>query len=243
MSEIIDSETGEVVSAPVSEDKEGKMTDITTQKVSPQLAELGWTYDQLLLVKNTVCPPGITNDEFRLFAYVAKKAGLDPLQKQIHCAKRSGKLVIMAGIDGLQARAAREADYEGIIHGVVCEKDEFVYDAAAGKVTTHQYNAFADRGQCLGAWATVQRAGKLPFTALVKFAEFNQPATPTWKQMPTVMIDKVARSTALRMAFPEQFSSIYEHAEMDQASPFRKDQKEQKTLNERLTQNAAPAEA
>lgn len=180
------------------------------------LALVTWTAEQRSLIKRTVAVDA-TDDELSLFLHIAAKSGLDPLQRQIHFTKRNGKVTTVAGIDGLQARAAREPDYEGLLHGVVCAKDEFVFDAAAGAIVKHSYNAFSDRGAVLGAWATVKRRGKLPFTVVVKFAEYNQGNSPTWRQMPLVMIDKVARSSALRMAFPEAFSSIYEPAEMDQA--------------------------
>lgn len=187
-------------------------------QIRPQQAEqlLSWNSEQRALIKRTVAPEA-TDDELALFLHTAGRAGLDPLLRQIHFTKRNGRVVIIADINGLQARAAREADYEGILHGVACQKDELVYDATTGNVVKHSYNAFGDRGPIVGAWATVRRKGLLPFTAIVRFAEYNAPASTTWKQMPHVMIDKVARSTALRMAYPERFSGIYERAEMDQA--------------------------
>lgn len=179
-----------------------------------------WTPEQRELIKRTVAHDA-TDDELAMFLHIASKAGLDPLQKQIHFTKRGGRVVIIAGIDGLQARASREADFEGIVYGVVCQKDEFAFDATEGKVVKHTYNAFADRGPIVGAWATVRRRGKLPFTAVVRFAEYNQPSSQTWKQMPHVMLAKVARSTALRLAYPEQFGGLYEQAEMDQVDVVR----------------------
>lgn len=175
--------------------------------------------EQVDLIKRTVMPGDATDDELKLFMHVARASGLDPLRRQIHCTKRNGKLTLIAGIDGLRARAAREPDFEGLLHGVVCAKDVVEFDATTGTVVKHIHNPFADRGAIIGAWATVIRKGKLPFTANVKFSEFAQMQSPTWKQMPAVMIDKVAQSTALRMAYPEQFSAIYEQAEMDQSEP------------------------
>lgn len=198
------------------------IVDVVATKVEPEppraLARAPeFSRADIDLIKRTVCPPDTTDDELKLFMHVARVSGLDPLRKQIHCTKRQGKLVIIAGIDGLQARAVKAPDFEGILHGVVCQKDELEFDAATSIVVKHAYNAFADRGPVVGAWATVRRKGMIPFTALVRFAEFNAPSNPTWRQMPHVMIDKVARSTALRMAYPEQFSALYEEAEMHQA--------------------------
>jgi phage recombination protein Bet len=177
-----------------------------------------WTQEQKELIKKTVATDA-TDAELAMFLHIAAKAGLDPLQKQIHFTKRNGKVTVIADISGLQARAARNADFRGSLFAAVHAKDDFEYDATIGKVVKHAFNAFGDRGPIKGAWATVEREGKLPFTALVRFEEFNQPQSPTWRQMPSVMITKVARSTALRQAYPEQFGGIYERAEMDQAGP------------------------
>lgn len=177
-----------------------------------------FTPEQRDLIKRTVAPDA-TNDELAMFLHVAAKSGLDPLQKQIWFVKRSGRVTIQAGIDGLQARAAREPDYEGMLYGVVCAKDDFQFDATTGVVKAHTYNPFADRGATLGAWCIVRRKGLLPFTAMVRFSEYVQSGSPLWREKPAVMIEKVARSTALRRAFPEQFSSIYEDAEMPPTEP------------------------
>lgn len=172
-----------------------------------------FTQEQRDLIKRTVAPDA-TNDELAMFLHVASKSGLDPLQRQIWFVKRSGRVTIQAGIDGLQARAAREPDYEGMLYGVVCAKDDFQFDATTGVVKAHTYNPFADRGATMGAWCIVRRKGLLPFTAMVRFSEYVQGGSPLWREKPAVMIEKVARSTALRRAYPEQFGGIYESAEM-----------------------------
>lgn len=199
---------------------------MTTAMTPIQAAHLAtFTPDQRDLIKRTVAPDA-TNDELAMFLHVAAKSGLDPLQKQIWFVKRKAnvgtrenpkwedRVTIQAGIDGLQARAARESDYEGMLYGVVCQKDAFAFDATAGLVKEHTYNPFADRGQILGAWCVVRRQGLLPFTAMVRYSEYYDERSFLWKNKPAVMIEKVARSTALRRAFPEQFSAIYEDAEM-----------------------------
>lgn len=174
---------------------------------------MAFSQEQRDLIKRTVAPDA-TNDELAMFLHVAAKSGLDPLQKQIWFVKRSGRVTIQAGIDGLQARAAREPDYEGMLYGVVCKADAFSFDATTGVVKEHTYNPFADRGPTLGAWCIVRRKGLLPFTAMVRFSEYVQQGSPLWSSKPAVMIEKVARSTALRRAYPEQFGGIYEPTEM-----------------------------
>jgi hypothetical protein len=54
----------------------------------------------------------------------------------------------------------------------------------------------------------------LPFVSIVRFAEYDNGNNPLWKSKPAVMIDKVAKSTALRLAYPEQLGGIYDRAEL-----------------------------
>lgn len=187
------------------------MSNLAAVQQAPTLAS--FSPEQRDLIKRTVAPDA-TNDELAMFLHVAAKSGLDPLQRQIWFVKRSGRVTIQAGIDGLQARAAREPDYMGMTYGVVCEKDEFQFDATTGTVKAHTYNPFGQRGKTLGAWCIVQRKGLLPFSAMARFEEFVQSQSPLWRDKPAVMIEKVARSTALRRAYPEQFGGLYEPAEM-----------------------------
>lgn len=173
-----------------------------------------WTKEQRELIRNTVAP-GATDDELSMFLHIAAKSGLDPLRKQIHFQKIGGRFSSIADINGLQARAAKEADYEGILKAVVYEKDTFIYDAKAGEVKEHLTNPFGSNGRILGAWAIVKRKGMLPFVSMVRFDEYNNANNGLWKTKPAVMIEKVAKSTALRLAYPEQLGGIYERAELD----------------------------
>jgi phage recombination protein Bet len=191
----------------------------------PQAIALTFTRDQRDLIKRTVAPDA-TDDELAMFLHVAAKSGLDPLQRQIWFVKRKqnvgtkdnprweDRVTIQAGVGGLEARAAREPDYEGMTYGVVCAKDDFQFDATTSMVTKHTYNPFADRGAIMGAWCIVRRRGMLPFPAMVRFSEYNDERSFLWKGKPAVMIEKVARSTALRRAYPEALSGIYAPEEL-----------------------------
>ena len=190
-----------------------------------------WTPDQIALIKRTVAPDA-SDDELKMFLHVAAKAGLDPLQRQVYFIKRRSKkkdrdgnevivngkqvweekVTIQAGVDGLQARALRMPDCEGIRSAPVFAKDDFVIDRKTGEIIKHESNPFT-AGDAVGAWAIVERAGKKPFSVVVRIAEYRD-TSPMWKNKPSVMIDKVARSTALRRAYPENFGGIYDPAEM-----------------------------
>lgn len=197
------------------------MTD-KLARVAATAAIATWSPEQRALIKATVTPADVSDDELSLFLHVAATMGLDPLRKQIHCMKVKGRLVFVADVNGLQARAAKAPDYRGLLHAVVYEKDDFLVDNTTGQVLKHATNPFGLNGKIVGAWATVSRKGKLPFTAIVRFVEYDSPYNDLWKTKPSVMIDKVAKSTALRLAYPEQFGGVYDPAEMD---------KEEKELN------------
>lgn len=171
-----------------------------------------WSNEQRDLIKRT-CAPGSTDDELAMFLHVAARSGLDPLRRQLHFTKIGGRIAFIADVNGLQARAAKEADFEGILHAVVYEGDEFSVDEVQGAVLKHTHNPFKAT-KPLGAWAVVRRRGMLPFLSIVRFAEYLNPNNPLWNSKPAVMIDKCAKSTALRLAYPEQLGSIYDEAEL-----------------------------
>lgn len=165
------------------------------------------------LIKRTVAKDA-TDDELQMFYHVAEVSGLDPLLKQIHFTKMGGRLAFIADVNGLQARASRSPDYEGIDCATVFAKDDFLMDQKTGEVVKHVNNPFAEVGAPVGAWAVVHRKGMRPFVSCVRFNEYFNPANALWKTKPAVMILKCAKSTALRLAYPERFSGVYDEAEL-----------------------------
>lgn len=190
------------------------MSEALVKSNVSQLPVQAWTNEQRDLIKRTVAP-NATDDELSLFLHISQVSGLDPLRKQIHFIKAQGRVYTVADINGLQARAAREPDFEGILHAVVYQGEEFVVDHTTGQVVKHASNPLTATGKPIGAWATVKRRGMLPFTSIVRFAEYNS-GSGNWANKPAVMIDKVAKSTAIRLAYPEQLGGVYERAELDQ---------------------------
>jgi len=190
------------------------MTAITKTDAQPV-----FTREDIAVVKAT-CAPEATDAELKMFLHIARQSGLDPLRKQIHFMKYQGRVSIVADINGLQARAAREPDFEGITHACVYEKDEFRVNNVTGEVVQHTSNPFASaKGKLVGAWATVHRRGMKPFTSIVHLEEYVSSYNPLWKTKPSVMLDKCAKSSALRLAYPEQLGGIYERAELEKAKP------------------------
>ena len=208
-----------------AEDKGGGKS-VALAKVPQQMALMSPTYskEQVQLIKNTVAR-GATNDELALFLHYCGNSGLDPLRKQAHFVKRKSKCqecygkgckecdrgyikvaTFIAGIDGLHARAEKFSDYEGIMSGTVRSGDEFEFNAAGGTVT-HKFGT--KRGEILGAWATVSRHKHMPLTVYIDAAEYPAGDSYLHKTKRGTMMEKTARSQALRRSFPEPFSAVY----------------------------------
>jgi phage recombination protein Bet len=195
-----------------------------------------FTGRQLELIRHTVakdCQP----EEFNLFIAVAQRAGLDPFRKQISALvfnknkpdKR--RMSIITGIDGLRAIAARSGRYRpdenepvitylpelkgptnplGIEKAVVriYIRDEGGHEWRPVAGVAH-WDEFAPISE---EWAEDPQTGRRrPSGKMVLDTSGN------WFRMGRVMISKCAEAQALRKAFPEDLSGLYEGAEMDQA--------------------------
>jgi phage recombination protein Bet len=185
-----------------------------------QRHEGGWTPERVELVKRSICPRGISNDEFLLFIEQCKRSGLDPLLREAFCVPRRQKVgndwvskhEFQPSEAGMLSRAERFPDYEGIAAAEVYEEDEITIDYGSGEVS-HRVNPTKRKGRLAGAWAKVQRRGKVPVVVFVRFEALVQ-QSPLWAKMPDTMIRKCARVAALRTAFPEAFGGLYIREEM-----------------------------
>ena len=156
------------------------------------------TPDQVDLIKSQIAV-GATDDELRLFLYVADKSGLDPLTKQIYFIKRGGKMTIQTAIDGFRSIADRTGQYHSSDKPVFEEVDNKVVEATVtvGKITQGE-------------------VGK--FTATARWSEYYPEKNAfMWDKMPHTMLGKCAEALALRKAFPQQLGGLYTGDEMEQA--------------------------
>lgn len=161
---------------------------------------LAITDDELRVIKETL-NPDLTNPELRLFALVAKRSGLDPFAKQIFAVKRKGRVTFQTSQEGYLSIAERTGQYDGC--------DEPVYGPNVG-IPPHP------------EWATVRvyRKGMARGVAATAFWNEYYPgdnAGMMWLKMPRVMLAKVARVAALRLAFPYVYADLYSEDEMAQA--------------------------
>jgi phage recombination protein Bet len=193
-------------------------------KVESAAAQSAWNRERVDLIKRTICPKGISDDEFALFIEQCKRSGLDPLLKEAFCVARRQnvgnrerpnwvtKYEFQPSEAGMLARAERFPDFKGIQASAVFAEDEIIVDQGKGEVV-HRFNPAKRKGSLVGAWARVVREGKLPVVVWLDFAGYVQ-QTPLWAKIPTTMIEKCARVAALRKGYPEAFGGLYVREEM-----------------------------
>lgn len=189
---------------------------------------------QLQLIRQTVASD--CNDaEFDLFLAAAQSAGLDPFRKQISPLvfnkdkpdKR--RMAIVTTIDGLRVIANRSRRYRPDE-----EEAEYTFDEAL-KADTNPLGLVKAKVRVFiqddrGAWhPTVGVAYWDEFAPLKdewvdkegggrrKSGKQTLDTVGNWGRMPRVMLAKCAEAQALRKAFPEDMSALYEGAELDQA--------------------------
>jgi phage recombination protein Bet len=187
-------------------------------------------HEEIELLKRTVAK-GVTDDEFALFLWVARKHKLDPLTRQLHCVKRwSNKhheeerpaegggtfkvwvggfqMTIQMGIDGYRSLAGRDhKDFGG------CDEPEYVMSenkTPAGKPIPEKAT--------IRLW---KKGLEHPVIGVAYWDEFapadlNDSQAFMWKKMPRHMLAKCAEALAIRKGYPE-LSDIYTDEEFHQA--------------------------
>ena len=178
----------------------------------------GWTQERRELIRRTICPKGISEDEFALFLeqWQAQRPGPAAQGSLLrgappqHRQPRAPQLGDEARVPALRGRHARP---RGALPGLsrpgsaVFAEDEIIVDQGKGEVV-HRFNPAKRKGALVGAWSRVVRDGKLPVVVWLDFSGYVQ-TTPLWAKIPTTMIEKCARVAALRKAYPEAFGGLY----------------------------------
>lgn len=164
---------------------------------------------KLELIRKTICG-NLSQPQFDLFMSVARARGLDPVLNQIHAVVRKVKvsknpdkyedrMTIQVGIDGFRLIAARTGEFLG------CDETIFKYDkdnnVIEAKVTVYRF----------------VQGHKAAFTGVAYWDEFYPGDTLgfMWNSKPRTMLGKCAEVQALRKAFPNDLSGVYEPAEIE----------------------------
>ncbi len=192
-----------------------------------------YTAEQMRLIHRTVAKD-CDNDEFDLFMTIARHTGLDPFRKQIHALvfnkdrRDKRRVVTIVGIDGMRAIAARSGRYRPDEREPVYSYDQelkgplnplglvkaavkiYMQEGVNGRWRPVSGVAYWDEfAPIKDEWGEDERGKWVPTGA--------QMLEGSWTKMGRVMAAKCAEAQALRKAFPEDLSSVYERAELDQA--------------------------
>lgn len=176
----------------------------TTQvAVTPQAQEtlLSFTTEQIQAIKDTVAK-GATDAEFVMYMALVNKYQLDPFAREIWFIKdKQGKPMIQVAKDGFLKVAQRDSRFLGIQGSAVYANEEFTIDYETYNIVHKPL--LKDRGPLVGAWCKVKKEGMDPYIAWAEFAEYSRgkPNFGPWKDLPSVMIQKVATTIALRATF------------------------------------------
>ena len=158
--------------------------------MSKELTTNNINTEMLQALRNTVAP-GLTEPEFLLFAEMCRATGLNPATKEIWAIKAGGRLQLMTGINGFLKIANSHPAFDGM-------------------EVSHEW----DGKQLISCTVKVHRKDrKFPAVATAYMAEYCKPS-PIWKQMPSVMLAKCAKSLAIREAFIQELGGLYTAEEM-----------------------------
>jgi phage recombination protein Bet len=197
------------------------------------LRSIDFSNQQLALIKKTVAAD-TNQDEFELFAHMAKHLRLDPLRRQIYAFvfskndPKKRRMSIIVAIDGFRTIADRTGAYRPDEEEPTYEIDPSLRSPlnpvglvkATVRVWKHSH----------GAWHKVTASAFWDEYAPIKeeWAEGDDgrrrptgkstlDTSGNWGKMPRLMLAKVAEALALRKAWPDDFSNVYAAEEVDRS--------------------------
>lgn len=156
----------------------------------------------------------VTESEIVYFINLCRYQKLNPFLREAYCIKYGSQPATMVvGKDVFIKRARRSEDFDGYSAGVtVLKKDGTIEDREGSLVLPTE--------SLVGGWARVfLKNKKASYYDSVSFNEYagrkkDGSLNSQWASKPATMIRKVALCHALREAFPDDFSGLYDASEM-----------------------------
>ena len=181
------------------------------------------------LIRQSIMPADSSDADLYYLLEMAATYKLDPFAREIWAVKMPGKngakanIAILIGRDGMLSIAERNPDYRGFRCQSIHEDDEFSYDDKPRKMpdgtyshVRHKHGKMGQRGPLLGAWAEVYRHNRPPVYFEAPIEEYARSGEYSpWNKQTSVMIQKCALATALRLAY--RVSGLYLADEMTNA--------------------------
>ena len=157
----------------------------------------------------------ITLPEFKMFTELCKVRKLNPFLKEAYCIKYgSSPATIVVGKDVILKRAILHPQYDGKESGVITQN-------ASGEIEERN-GCFVPPGDTLvGGWAKVYRKDHTHAEYMsvsldeVQGKRKDGTTNATWAGKSATMVEKVAKVRALREAFVDELSGMYDAGEMN----------------------------
>ena len=184
------------------------MEDIITYKVGENEITLTNQVIRSLTNGNDL----ITNAEIGLFMALCKDSKLNPFTREAYLIKYDDKAPaqIVVSLNAFSRLADENPKYAGMEDGIIVQTSD---------------NNIVDRIGCvlypgeklIGGWAKVYRSDRqVPSIARLSLNEYNTYKS-NWKSKPATMINKCAKVSALRKAFPQSFNNCYAEEELQKS--------------------------
>lgn len=156
----------------------------------------------------------VTDQEVVFFLNMCKYQKLNPLTKDAHLVKYGSQpATIIVGKDALLKRAMNNPRYAGHQAGVIVRKEDGTLEYRIGSMTL-------DNEELVGGWAkTYVKGYEVPIEASVSMREYigtkgDGTVNAMWGGKPGTMIRKVALTTSLKEAFPDDLAQLYSAEEV-----------------------------
>lgn len=158
----------------------------------------------------------ITIPEFKLFTELCKVRKLNPFLHEAYLIKYSNAQAasIVVGKDAILKRAVLNPKYNGMKSGVIVTNEN-------GEVIERKGTFKLPNETLVGGWAEVFRKdwnnsiySSVSLEEAIQKKSNGEPNS-NWSKQPSTMIEKVAKVRALREAFVEDLSGMYEAEEMN----------------------------
>ena len=192
--------------------KKKSLTDEIIIK-SEETGDILAKYDEEMIqaITDTVAK-NANRSELIMFLSVAKNYGLDPFRKEIWFTKIDGRPTVMTARDGYVRIAKQNPAFEKLQSSAVYENDNFNVSWVNGELDSFTHNhGIKDRGECIGAWASLKYHGLEPIFIFVQTDEYDKKKS-VWKSNKSAMIRKVAEKEVCRLG--EGVTGIYIEEEM-----------------------------
>jgi len=174
----------------------GMMITLTMQEVQTNFAKEGTK---------------ISENDFKTFANLCSINKLNPYAKEVWFISTNGRPQIMIGKDGYFKMADSNPDYDGMEDGVIVSNKN-------GEIVELEGCFVPPNHTLVGGWAKVySKNKKYPKVSKVSLEEYKG-LSPLWKTKAAVMINKCAKTTALRDMFPQTYAGTYDESEISDSN-------------------------